>query len=471
MEHQKEEQLEPVSPVGQYFNSSMLCIYIIGVLEFEVPIDDLQTYALLKDVFLPINPRFSSIMVQDKDGEKRWKQVDVNLTDHVNIPTFPEGKTAESYDKYFHDYLSSIAMEQLPQSRPLWDIHIINYLTSDASSTIIFKLHHALGDGYSLMGALLSCLQRADDPSLPLSFPSLKQSKQEPSSTKSFCRKFSWMCSSAFNTVSDFGWSVLKSSIISDDKTPIRFGDEGADYQPISISSMTFSIDHIRAIKSRLGVTINDVVTGIVFYGTRLYMQDMDSKSKTAHSTALVLLNTRNVEGYQSINDMLNTKATGPWGNRITFLHVPIPKLNETRTTNPLEFIWDTHNIIKRKKQSLGVVLTGTLLKIEGKLRGQEAVAKRIRGTLTKSSAVISNLAGPIQQMALANHPVKGLYFTLAGGPESLVISVMSYMGVLSVTLKTEKDFIDEHKLKLCMQSAFEIILQAAMEIPQETKP
>jgi len=63
MEHQKEELAEPVSPVGQYFNSSVLCIYIIGVLEFEVPIDDLQTYALLQDVFLPINPRFSSIMV------------------------------------------------------------------------------------------------------------------------------------------------------------------------------------------------------------------------------------------------------------------------------------------------------------------------------------------------------------------------------------------------------------------------
>lgn len=63
MEYLKEEQEEPVSPMGQYFNSSVLCIYIIGVLEFEVPIDDLQTYALLKDVFLPINPRFSSIMV------------------------------------------------------------------------------------------------------------------------------------------------------------------------------------------------------------------------------------------------------------------------------------------------------------------------------------------------------------------------------------------------------------------------
>lgn len=118
--------------------------------------------------------------------------------------------------------------------------------------------------------------------------------------------------------------------------------------------------------------TINDVITGIVFYGTRLYMQDMDSKSKSSHSTALVLLNTRNIEGYQSINDMLNTKAKGPWGNKITFLHVPIPKLNETRISTPLEFIRDSHNIIKRKKQSLGVVLTGTLLDIEGKLRGQE---------------------------------------------------------------------------------------------------
>ena len=47
-----------------------------------------------------------------------------------------------------------------------------------------------------------------------------------------------------------------------------------------------------------------------------------------------------------------------------------------------------------------------------------QAVAKHIRGTLTKSSAVISNLVGPVQQMALANHPVKGLYFTLTGGSE-----------------------------------------------------
>ncbi|XP_004489155.2 wax ester synthase/diacylglycerol acyltransferase 4-like [Cicer arietinum] len=470
MELEREEQLEePVSPIGQYFNSSVLCLYIIGVLEFEVPIDDLQTFSLLQDVFLPISPRFSSIMIQDKNGEKRWKQVDVNLKDHVKTPIFSKGKTLEFYEKCFVDYLSTIAMEQLPQERPLWEVHIVNYPTSDSLGTIIFKLHHALGDGYSLMGALLSCLQRADDSSLPLSFPSLRPSKSE-SSSKSIWIRFSRTMSSVFNTASDFGWSVLKSSIIDDDKTPIRFGDEGADFQPISISSIAFSIDHIKDIKSRLGVTLNDVVTGIVFYGTRLYMQNLDSKSKTANSTALVLLNTRNIEGYQSIDEMLNTKKTkGPWGNKISFLHVPIPKLNGSNISNPLEFIWDTHNIIKRKKQSLGVALTGTLLDIEGKFRGQEAVAKHIRRTITNSSAVVTNLVGPIQKMSLANHPVKGFYFTLAGGPESLVISIMSYMEVVRVTLKTEKEFIDEQRLKSCMQSSFEMIFKAAKKIPHHT--
>lgn len=186
----------------------------------------------------------------------------MNLKDHVKTPKFPEGKTVELYEKCFLDYLSRISIEQLPQGKPLWEVHIVNYPTSnDSLGAVIFKLHHALGDGYSLMGALLSCLQRADDPSLPLSFPSLRPPKQEPSSTKSFWRKFSWTMSSAFNTASDFGWSILKSSIISDDITPIRSGDQGAEFHPISISSMAFSIDHIKDIKSRLRVVCMNMIS------------------------------------------------------------------------------------------------------------------------------------------------------------------------------------------------------------------
>lgn len=56
---------EPVSPNAHYFNSSVLSVWILGVLEIETPINvaDAEVLSLLKDVFLPINPRFSSIMV------------------------------------------------------------------------------------------------------------------------------------------------------------------------------------------------------------------------------------------------------------------------------------------------------------------------------------------------------------------------------------------------------------------------
>lgn len=63
--NQDEEFQEPVSPTGQYFNSSVMMVSVIGVLESEIPIeeDESLTLKLIREVFLPINPRFSSIMV------------------------------------------------------------------------------------------------------------------------------------------------------------------------------------------------------------------------------------------------------------------------------------------------------------------------------------------------------------------------------------------------------------------------
>ena len=117
--------------------------------------------------------------VTDRKGEKQWKRVEVKLEDHVKIPIFPIGLLPESYDEYLDNYISKIAMNEFPHNKPLWEIHIVKYPTSNAASAIIFKLHHALGDGYSLMGALLSCLQRTDDPSLPLTFPSRQRSESK----------------------------------------------------------------------------------------------------------------------------------------------------------------------------------------------------------------------------------------------------------------------------------------------------
>ncbi|XP_009600771.1 wax ester synthase/diacylglycerol acyltransferase 4-like [Nicotiana tomentosiformis] len=465
---EKEEEEEtsfPVSPTGQYFTSSALSISVISVLESEIPIDDSCTMKLLKDVFLPINPRFSSIMVRDKNGVKQWKKVEVKYKDHINVPIFPEGKSKEFYDNCFNEYLTKIAMGQLPQTRPLWEIHLFKYPTSKSAGNLVFKLHHSLGDGFSLMGALLSCLQRADNPSLPLTFPAFNSNPNSGNDYKKrFCTNVAQMVSGVVNTFLDFGWSLLKSTSLEDERTPVRSGDEGVEFRPIDISTMDFSLDHLKQIKTNLKVTINDVICGVLFLGVRLYMEEMKYEQKNANSTALVLLNTRNIAGYKSVKEMLQPSNESKWGNQFAFLHVSVPKLDkEESSLNPLSFVFKAQDVIKRKRNSAAVILTGKLLDTLQKYRGPEVTAKYIHSTLKNSSMTISNMIGPMEQMALANHPCKGFYFMVVGVPESLTITMMSYMGRLRVAVGTEKGLVDPHKFKSSIENAFDMIFKAAV--------
>ncbi|KAE8660901.1 putative Bifunctional methylthioribulose-1-phosphate dehydratase/enolase-phosphatase E1 2 [Hibiscus syriacus] len=451
---ENDEYSEPVSPTGQYFNSSVLSICVLAVLDSDIPIDDSPTLSLLRDVFLPINPRFSSVMVNDENGVKKWKKVEVKLEDHVNIPVFPPGLSPGSYDTHLRDYLSKIAMEQLPHNRPLWNIHIIKYPTSNAAGNLIFKLHHSLGDGYSLMGALLSCLQRAENPTVPLTFPSLTSAPTTKLSLEnnSFFKNIPNVLWSAFNTVSDFGWSLLKSTYVEDDKSMIRSGGYRGRVQACSC----------------LNNTINDVITGIIFLGTRLYMQGTvggSNKMNNEHTTALVLLNTRTIGGYKSVKEMVKPDAESAWGNQFGFLHVSLPELSSAESCHPLDFVWKTKKLIQRKRNSSAVFLTGQLLECLRKYTGPEATAKYIHSTLKNSSMTISNVIGPVEQMALADHPVKGLYFMVVGVPQSLTITMMSYMGKLRVAVGTEKGYIDPTKFKSSIETAFGMILNASQEI------
>ncbi|XP_058735214.1 wax ester synthase/diacylglycerol acyltransferase 4-like [Vicia villosa] len=464
-----EEVEEPVSPHGQYFNTSVICSYIFGFLELAIPSDVSLAIPLINNVFLPINPRFSSIMVRHENGTMRWRKVEVKPEEHIKIPKFPETTNSspiELYDSCLSDYVTSILIERTPEDKPLWEIHIINYPTTNAASTIIFKLHHSLGDGYSLMAALLSCLQRADDPSLPLTFPSRSQLDSKHTK-KGLFKNLCFGVNAFFSSISDFGSSIIKTRMIPDDITPIRSGYKGFDSRPTILSNISFSLDQIKEIKSNLGVTINDVVCGIIFYGIRLYMEEMNEKTKRANSTAIVMLNTRNIKGYQSLKEMQKPESKGLWGNKISFLQIPIPKPNKSGISNPLEFVWKARKIIKRKKSSFSVHLIGLLMDLEMKLRGPEAVSKIIFDTLGNTSVVISNIVGPVEKMTLANHPVNGLYFNMTGGPQDINIAIMSYVKVLRVSMKTLKGFIDEQKLKFCMEKAFEVIFKASMKISE----
>lgn len=158
--------------------------------------------------------------------------------------------------------MTKIANDKLPQNRPLWDLHIMNYPTAAAAATVVLKLHHALGDGYSLMGAIFSCVRRADDPSRPLTFPHYKP--RGPGTAAAAVGKEAGKASAAwrsvrrgvavgFNTVRDFGWSLLKSNALEDGRSALRSGVAGVEFLPVEISAVAFAMEDIKRIKDKLG--------------------------------------------------------------------------------------------------------------------------------------------------------------------------------------------------------------------------
>lgn len=102
-------------------------------------------------------------------------------------------------------------------------------------------------------------------------------------------------------------------------------------------------------------------------------MEEMKYEEKNANSTALVLLNTRNIAGYKSVKEMLQPSNESKWGNQFAFLHVSVPKLDKGESSsNPLSFVSKAQDVIKRKRNSAAVILTGKLLDTLQKYRGPE---------------------------------------------------------------------------------------------------
>ncbi|KAF9603819.1 hypothetical protein IFM89_037953 [Coptis chinensis] len=245
-----EEILQPMCPSSECLNNSHLSLCILGIAESEIPIDVDKVMVPLRTDLLRVNSGFSSIVVR-KNGKQWWKRVEVQFEDHVVIPTFPHGLSSESYTQYFDEYMSKIALDKFPETRPLWELHIIKYPTRTAAGTLVFKMHHALGDGFSIMGALFSMLKRADNPSLPLTFPSVFSRLEEKNN---ICKRGLSMVSGCVNTVFDFVSSMMHTAWFGDSQSAIRSGTHSVECLPVHTTRITFSLDDIRHVKSKIGV-------------------------------------------------------------------------------------------------------------------------------------------------------------------------------------------------------------------------
>ncbi|KAH9312487.1 hypothetical protein KI387_027522 [Taxus chinensis] len=464
---------EPVSPLGQTFSTSLLSVCVQAIFELERPMDVCSAKKAIRDILLPSNPRFCCLMTEDTNGVLRWEKTEVNVDDHVIVPEFRAGQN--DYDEFVNDYICNIHLTPLQKCRPLWEFHFLNYNTSNARATLIINMHHSLGDGTSLMALVFGCVTRADNPNLRLTFPSSTSLPKKTSSL--YC---SWAFSEFFYgmlhrlfmlvlvmlyTVSDFIVSLLRMGWMEDSKTPIR-GPPGVELLPKVMSSVIFPIEEIRKIKDSVGGTVNDVVMGIIFYGLQQYLKNAlplgykiapvehkaapnELKMSNLRVTGLVTMNTRAISGQKSIEEMLKPNSETPWGNRFGLLQIPIPM---TDMKNPVDYVRKAKQIIDRKKLSVEVFVTSRLLGFVGR----QASAACFYKTLANTTLVISNMVGPKEKVAMNRIPIKSFYFSISGLPQTLLLTVVSYMGSVRIEVIGAKGYVDSETLAKHFGESFE---------------
>ncbi|CAL4983131.1 unnamed protein product [Urochloa decumbens] len=452
---------EPLSPISQMFND----LYIIAVVGLAAPIDVEPARAGL-EVTLVRHPRFSSIRVKD-GGEPRWVRTTVNLDDHIIFPDLDAAAIAADPDKALEDYVSSLSTLPMDQSRPLWELHVLDFPTSEAASAVVFRLSHALGDGVSLISLLLACTRSAADPTaLPaMPPPPPAYGGASPATLAAWWWALLYCVVLAWHTVVDVvRFVALAMGLVRDPRT-VFTGVKGVEFRRKRFVSRGLSLDDVKHVKNALGCTVNDVLVGVTSAAlSRYYFRKSDDHAtrKGVCLRSLLMVNVRSTPGIQELAHMMESSKQNDvnWGNKIGQIILPF---HIAMYDDPIEYVKIAKKIVNRKKHSLEVFFTHGIGKRVTKLLGVKVSGAIFQRMITNTTMPFSNMVGPVEQVEFYGHQVVYIAPSVCGHPSALTIQWQSYANTIRVVLAVDDaQFPDCHQLLDDFGESLKLIKDAA---------
>ncbi|KAG2701144.1 hypothetical protein I3760_06G030700 [Carya illinoinensis] len=393
---------EPLSPAARFFHTPRFNVYIIAIVGCKTSFNTDVVKAGLEQTLVK-HPRFSSKMVVDGNKyckNKKWTQTKVNLEDHIIVPELDPN--IDFPDRFVEDYVSNVTRTPLDLSKPLWELHLLNIKTSDAEAVGVFRIHHSMGDGASLISVLLACTRKTSDPEALPSVPVKKRAGSMFNSRDGFWWYFLaiWLfLRLIWNTMVDVFLFVATTLFLKDMKTPIK-GAPGVELNVKKFVHRTVSLDDIKLVKNAMNMTVNDVVAGITQAGLSRYLNRRYSEEKK--------------DG-------------------------PVKQSNS--------------NIPK------GIRLRAVILVNLRKSAGIQVAAAIICRALSNITMAISGVVGPQEEISFYGHPIAYLAPTVYGDPVALVVHYQSYVNKMTISLSVDPSVIlDPHDLCNDIEESLKLI-------------
>ncbi|GAB2225036.1 hypothetical protein Droror1_Dr00005818 [Drosera rotundifolia] len=411
------------------------------------------------------HPRFTSILVTDEKGRQHWRKTKINLDDHCIIHYHYNHSSdevpatidvdSESYEDIINDYLADFSVgSSLSRDKPLWEVHLIVDLRC-----IIWRVHHALGDGISLTSMLLeSCRMLANPDQVPELMRSRKNNEDSHRRRKWPGPGDIWKLLKVIWFTLIYVAGFIGRSLGVKDKTVIS-GGEGVELWPRKIATAKFSLEDMKTVKRSVpNSTINDVLFGLITSGLSRYLeirsgQDMKGGQQI---TGLSMVNLRESKGLQEMSKMMEEGRKARWGNEIGFILLPTYYHRPSPNQDPLEYVKRAKSLMDSKKLSLEAYFMHKTCDLLTALFGPQTTARTTYTVTCNTTFFMSNMAGPQEEITVAGNPVTFLKSVVTSIPQAILMFMTSYNGSVSMQVLVAKDIIPDPKfLAKCFEDAF----------------
>ena len=401
---------------------------------------------------LSLVPRFRQKLRSVPFGQGRPVWVDdphFNLEYHVRSTALPPPGSEEQ----LKNLASRVFAQQLDRTKPLWEIWLVEGLgpASNGGDTegsqpaprfaLLSKTHHALVDGVAGVDITAVLFDTAADPETPPGPGMPWQPRPEPTSMQ--------VLGDALIERAIQPAEVVRSARAAF-RTPRRIARRGLE----SVAAMgalaktglgaptTFlnvdigphrrfdwvrtDLNDIKAIKNKLGGTVNDVVLAVVTGALRGFMQQRGEPVDGVTLKAMVPVSVRRENEY------------GMTGNRVAAMMASLP-IHEVDPVERLRILSDELSGLKESGQAVGAE---ALTQLAGFAPPTVlAQASRLQARQRFFNLVITNVPGPQMELYVLGRPLVDV-FPLAplARRQALCIAIMSYHGKLNFGLLGDFD-------------------------------
>ncbi|KAG8650824.1 wax ester synthase/diacylglycerol acyltransferase 11 [Manihot esculenta] len=449
---------EPLTPAGRLFLQPEMKTVIHCLLGFKYNMDIDAIKSTIKNSLMVKHPRFCSLLVHDKNGFEHWRRTEVDVDRHIILVDETSiTNSSDDVDKIVNDYIADLSVSSpLISDKPLWEIHIMK-----EKKCAIFRIHHALGDGISLMSMLLASCRKAEDPmAVPTLMTGGRRDWREGKDWRGILMGVLKMVLFSLVFCVDF---VLRCLWVRDRKTVISGGD-GVELWPRKVATAKFLIEDMKMVKKVVAnATINDVLFGVISTGISTYLdhRSPNSLKEGQQLTGIAMVNLRSQTGLQDMTKMMESNSTCRWGNKFGILLLPIYYYHKIE---PLEHVKRAKEMIDRKKKTLEAHFSYKVGDLAMSWLGPKVASLLNYRIMCNTTFTISNVVGPKEEITIAGNPITFIRVNTSSLPQALVMHVVSYAGKAEMQIVVAKDIIpDPEFLAKCFQDSLLEMKEAAL--------